>query len=827
MNRAHVFVSCLVTLVFLAISCDSLVSKHSPNTISPNISPHFFDSTLIDSITFYYNKGDFSKADSTISSTLRSSEFQDECNIQVLRFYKHLISHKKGMLSIIEIDSLLEKSKGVCLVNFINALQLKSLILYENSIPNQAIATTLFAEYLSLKLDSNAYSQLVYLPWSIHSIILYSEYHGTEETKFHLERFSENHLASDENLWMYFLYRTSSGKIPINEIKELESIISNYKFSVNSIRTMTSTHLALMANDREYSINFLKKEMKKENLKCSYNKVYLIDKYLNGRNLNLAKKELETLNECTKKKVNAELAVYYNYQMQRYTFLKYKETKTSEYLIQTIKHSKNIIESYNSENTNLINEHYADVIYTANNILFECLYLLQYTKDRLPKKDILKHLIDSKVLYSQISDSRNIIKEKKLTDVQFHEISKIQFRISQNELLINNYQDTLMKDMSIYEDIYTDYGSLNQVLSKVKNTQSLYNSPTNNLITKLIDETDLILDFVKTDSCYFMFILNKDEYNVEILELGLVESSVRNINAYLKKGKNINEHTKKLFKFIKKQIKPLTKHLYIVPDGKLFDIPLEIIHLDTIDALPNITFSYLSNSGKYFDISDRSIPPIISLFSYSDNVTLQDKSELKISEQLNGYNEAKSVSNTYSNSTLVAGKNMTNENIFSSYDAPILHFTCHAYSSSTNQLNNYIFTRDKKNGKPVPTYGFQLKTKSLENNLVILSACNSGTGVQKPGTGVFSLSRDFLQAGAQTVIKSLWAVNEASTKELMVEMHTNFTNGQSIGEALANAKRTVKKMPGYEHPYYWAGFVLEGNPHVYLELEEEEEEASF
>jgi len=101
---------------------------------------------------------------------------------------------------------------------------------------------------------------------------------------------------------------------------------------------------------------------------------------------------------------------------------------------------------------------------------------------------------------------------------------------------------------------------------------------------------------------------------------------------------------------------------------------------------------------------------------------------------------------------------------------------------------------------------------------VILSSCNRGTGTVKPGAGIFSLSRDFLQAGAQTVIKSLWAVNEASTAELMIDFHKNFTSGHSVSMSLTLAKRKLKQNPKYSHPYYWAGFVLEGNPNIKLDL---------
>jgi CHAT domain-containing protein len=94
---------------------------------------------------------------------------------------------------------------------------------------------------------------------------------------------------------------------------------------------------------------------------------------------------------------------------------------------------------------------------------------------------------------------------------------------------------------------------------------------------------------------------------------------------------------------------------------------------------------------------------------------------------------------------------------------------------------------------------------------VVLSSCETGLGAVKPGAGIFSLSRDLMQAGAKTIVKSLWKVNEKSTLKLMTLFHNNLSSGQSVAEALRNAKLELKTMPEFAHPFYWSGFVLEGN----------------
>jgi len=94
--------------------------------------------------------------------------------------------------------------------------------------------------------------------------------------------------------------------------------------------------------------------------------------------------------------------------------------------------------------------------------------------------------------------------------------------------------------------------------------------------------------------------------------------------------------------------------------------------------------------------------------------------------------------------------------------------------------------------------------------LVVLSACESARGVVLQGEGVASLQRAFLIAGAESVVASLWKVNDDVTKRLMTAFYTFLRAGNSRSVALRRAAAQVRSSPEYAHPYYWAGFVLVG-----------------
>ena len=103
----------------------------------------------------------------------------------------------------------------------------------------------------------------------------------------------------------------------------------------------------------------------------------------------------------------------------------------------------------------------------------------------------------------------------------------------------------------------------------------------------------------------------------------------------------------------------------------------------------------------------------------------------------------------------------------------------------------------------------EIKDMNLKAELVVLSACDTGSG-EITGEGVNGLSRSFILAGVPTVVVSLWSVDDASTAELMIGFYENYLNqGMSKSKALREAMLSMmKKYP--ENPKLWGGFIVVG-----------------
>jgi CHAT domain-containing protein/tetratricopeptide (TPR) repeat protein len=98
--------------------------------------------------------------------------------------------------------------------------------------------------------------------------------------------------------------------------------------------------------------------------------------------------------------------------------------------------------------------------------------------------------------------------------------------------------------------------------------------------------------------------------------------------------------------------------------------------------------------------------------------------------------------------------------------------------------------------------------------LVILSACESGTGEVEIGEGVMSLRRAFRIAGAQTVLASHWNVSDKATTKLMTEFMRRWQSGEPRVKAWREAQLELLRSKGttddYSNPYFWAAFTLTG-----------------
>jgi CHAT domain-containing protein len=144
-----------------------------------------------------------------------------------------------------------------------------------------------------------------------------------------------------------------------------------------------------------------------------------------------------------------------------------------------------------------------------------------------------------------------------------------------------------------------------------------------------------------------------------------------------------------------------------------------------------------------------------------------------------------------------------------------IHFATHGLlNSDYPELSGILLSMVDEKGKPVD--GFlqlnEIYNLKLAADLVVLSACQTALGKDVKGEGLMGLTRGFMHAGARRVVGGLWKVDDAATAALMENFYREmFINGKRPAAALREAQISLSKQKRWQSPYYWAGFVLQGD----------------
>jgi len=93
--------------------------------------------------------------------------------------------------------------------------------------------------------------------------------------------------------------------------------------------------------------------------------------------------------------------------------------------------------------------------------------------------------------------------------------------------------------------------------------------------------------------------------------------------------------------------------------------------------------------------------------------------------------------------------------------------------------------------------------------LVVLSACETAVGQVQYGEGIHGLQRAFFQAGAKTLICSLWRVSDMATRELMTAFYRYWLSGNEVRKAFSMAQKELRNQ--YPDPFYWGAFIVLGS----------------
>jgi CHAT domain-containing protein/Flp pilus assembly protein TadD len=375
---------------------------------------------------------------------------------------------------------------------------------------------------------------------------------------------------------------------------------------------------------------------------------------------------------------------------------------------------------------------------------------------------------------------------------------------SQNEAWKEYLRGRLLGKMREYDDLVIRLKTSNPEYASVRGAEIL----TVAQIQELLTSDTTLLSFFVLPKKTIAFVISKNSLNS--IEIPVGEKELRNhIDWFRSFDDTIEKFPASLRELYKWLILPLKPYL---KTPKIGIIPHGVLHYLPFAALTD-GVRFFGDEKTLFTLPSASILPFIkkkgSVSAASLLAVAKDRNE-GLSLLTGAAQEVNTIAGIYKTKSLI-GPDAT-ESAFKNNSAnfDILLIAAHGELNSSNSLfSRIILTPDKTSDGLLEVheiYDLDLSRTSL----VVLSACETQLGGQTRGDEIIGLNRAFIYAGASTVVASLWNVDDESTKSLMTTYFTLLKAGKSKAEALRAAQATVRAK--YPNPYFWAPFILTGNP---------------
>lgn len=432
-------------------------------------------------------------------------------------------------------------------------------------------------------------------------------------------------------------------------------------------------------------------------------------------------------------------------------------------------------------------------------------------------------------LYRQIELQNNAVDKKDIKD-ELRDV-ELEYRALLNEAKVKYPALNVVENPSII--------SLKEIQDKLDNKTAVFEYAAVN---------DKLITFRITNSSV--------ETNIQTLPKKATRKLVVEVSAYRKAIQSKTEisslyaQSRNLYNWL---IDPLfnekskIEQLLIVPDVSLSYLPFEslidenqrfLIERVNIKYLPSLSLlNYINEPNR---IAKKEILAVAGSGFKAGSTGEMVRSEMGFTSLPATLVEVESIAQIFDDVTLLKNESVSESELkaLPLSDYKYIHFATHGIVNHDNpNQSGLILSQTTKSENVFGEDGLlnsaEIGFLKLNANLVVLSACNSGFGNNIDGEGLMGLQRSFLKAGSSSVLVSLWSVFDRSTAHLMASFYKNMLKleEQEMGlwnktlqffdkyeapifgykeKALKDAKIEMIEHPYYNHPVYWAPFVLIG-----------------
>lgn len=380
---------------------------------------------------------------------------------------------------------------------------------------------------------------------------------------------------------------------------------------------------------------------------------------------------------------------------------------------------------------------------------------------------------------------------------------------------------------------------------------------------QLCDAETAMLQYAVSDNHIILFAVSEDGYQSHVIKkssddtTGLTARLANRVEQY--RTSILSNMPKSMLtedsgSLVDQLISPVYQHIkgkhniIVIPDGALAYLPFETLIMEDEYLIQKFNIKYLpsvSTVGLLHKKADSYSKDILALAgSKFEGVEqgLGQKRQNRYYTLPSTLLEVDSISSKFAKADVLKEKEVSERRLKQMHlqQYRYIHMATHGiFNESHPELSGLVLSTngDKQNEMGLGEDGFLRNSEIYELNLnaemVVLSACNTGMGNLIRGEGIFGIQRAFLQAGASSVVVSLWNVFDRSTATFMTTFYENLNSmeGQeksyldqfwdwmdwqypvtfgTRAKAMRQAKLAMLEHPVYKHPVYWAPFIVVG-----------------
>ena len=342
--------------------------------------------------------------------------------------------------------------------------------------------------------------------------------------------------------------------------------------------------------------------------------------------------------------------------------------------------------------------------------------------------------------------------------------------------------------------------------------------------------SELVIEYVLDKPRSYVLAITRHSVHVyELPSKTMIEEQALKYRRLLRKRQTNTILAQTLFKEL---LFPIPEYrnkfsIVIVPDGSLHLLPFSAlmdqgrytIWTHAFSTAPSATVFYILRNRNHLTVSgQRSYLGVAAWSQPAESRSpilrvMEDLERTKFQPLPESGAEVEEIAHLLpAPNTLLLGAQATETNFKSLPLAEyrVMHLALHGYADPEYpDRSALVFAPQDKPTDDGLLQVREIRRLQLNARLVTLSACDTGIGPVGEA-GVANLTNAFIEAGADTVVSTLWELEDQPTTQLMTEFYTRLAQHQNIGPALREAQLQV--LQAGLAPYYWASFEIVGNP---------------